>query len=130
MQGRFAVGTNTLNAMNRFILLTLCALSWCTFSHAQNSVNTNSERYYFEFASLDFNSYAELHETVKVDGHFVIETACIPAKVVCIKTLDRSSSAEAFKQLATLSGLTAIEWNQGGQEAAFDTRCQQARTGN
>jgi len=116
--------------MNRIILLTLCALSWCTFSYAQTSVNPHSERYYFEFATLDFNAYAELHETVKADGHFVIETACIPAKVMCIKTLNRTSTAEAFKQLATLSGLTAIEWSQGRNSGAFDARCQQARTGN
>jgi hypothetical protein len=130
MHARFATGTNTLNAMNKIVFLTLCALSWCTFSHAQTSVNPPSERFYFEFATLDFNAYAELHETIKADGHFIIETACIPAKVICVKTLDRSSNAEAFKQLATLTGLSAVEWNQGRNASAFDTRCQQARTGN
>ncbi|MFM7234261.1 MAG: hypothetical protein ACKOZM_06690, partial [Flavobacteriales bacterium] len=91
------------------------------------------ERIYFEYPSIDFNKYAELHEAVKADGSFIIETVCIPAKVMCVKLsngiLD-TSSAEAFKQLAALVGLSAIEWAPGQQPGAFDNRCLQARSGN
>jgi hypothetical protein len=116
--------------MNKFILLTACALFGAFSSYAQSPANTVDERIYFEFATLDFNKYAELHETVKADGNFLIETACIPAKVICVKKVNATANAMGFKQLATLSGLTATEWLQGLQGNAFDQRCLDARTGN
>ena len=133
MYARFTIGINTLNTMKRFILLALCGFTWAVQSCAQSSLPPAPERLYFEYASLDFNKYAELHETVKADGNFIIETACIPAKVMCVKLAQGNpdaASAEAFKQLASLVGLTAIEWTQGQQAGAFDNRCMQARTGN
>ena len=119
--------------MNRFILLAICALAYSAPSFCQTSVNNPSERLYFEYPSLDFNKYAELHETVKANGVFSIETACIPAKVMCVKLVQGPadvSAVDAFKQLAMLVGLTAIEWPQGQQDGVFDNRCLQARTGN
>lgn len=116
--------------MMKFIFIAVCALTWCNSLYSQNSLNPSTGLVYFEFASLDFNKYAELHETVKTDGHFAVETVCIPAKVICVRVLDQRSSAEAFKQLCTLSGLNATEWQAGQQAGAFDNRCQQARTGN
>ena len=103
---------------------------FCTTISAQTSASNTEERIYFEFATLDFNKYAELHEAVKADGNYLIETACIPAKVICVKKLNNNAAANGFKQLATLSGLSATEWLQGQQSNAFDQRCLNARTGN
>jgi hypothetical protein len=116
--------------MNKVILLTTCALIWGSLSLAQTASSAASDRLFFEFATLDFNKYAELHETVKADGNFIIETACIPAKVICVKKMNANSNVQAFKQLATLSGLNATEWLQGQEVNAFDQRCLDARTGN
>jgi len=116
--------------MNKVILLAFCALFGCFSSFAQATTSSSNERIYFEFETLDFDKYAELHETIKADGNYIIETACIPAKVICVKKLNTTSSANGFKQLATLSGLSATEWLQGGQANAFDQRCLDARTGN
>jgi hypothetical protein len=116
--------------MNKISLITACALFWGMNAFAQTATPEQAEHIFFEFATLDFNKYAELHETVKADGNFLIETACIPAKVICVKKLNANSDAQAFKQLATLSGLDALEWPQGQQVNAFDQRCLDARTGN
>jgi spore coat protein U-like protein len=119
--------------MKRFILFAVCAFTWTAYSFGQSSTTPTPERLYFEYPSLDFTKYAELHEAVKADGNFIIETVCIPAKVMCVKLSNGNtdaSTAEAFKQLAALVGLSAIEWAQGQQQNAFDNRCLQARTGN
>ena len=116
--------------MNKIILLTTCALLGGIDAFAQSTASEQTERIYFEFVTIDFNKYAELHETVNTDGNFLIETACIPAKVICVKKLNANSDAQAFKQLATFSGLVALEWPQGQQVNAFDQRCLDARTGN
>ena len=116
--------------MNKVILFTACALLGCISSFAQSATINQTDRIYFEFASFDFNKYAELHETVKADGNFIIETACIPAKVICVKKMNANSNVQAFKQLATLSGLNATEWLQGQEVNAFDQRCLDARAGN
>lgn len=114
-------------------LMLLCAcffLSGMACFAQLNANNQSTERLYFEFPTLDFNKYAELHETVKADGNFLIETACIPARVICVKKLSANSSTEAFKQLASLSALTAVEWQGGQVTNAFDQRCLDARSGN
>lgn len=116
--------------MIKTLLFTCSVILWSISSSAQTSIISPSERIYFEFASLDFDKYAELHESVKADGNFLIETACIPAKVICVKKLNNNVDANGFKQLATLTGLTATEWLQGQQMNAFDQRCLNARTGN
>lgn len=86
---------------------------------------------YFECSDLDFNKYSALHENVKADGHFIIETACIPAHVLCVTTTaNNQSTAEAFKQLATLSGIQSIVERQQYTRADFDKRCSAARIGN
>ncbi|MFM7729014.1 MAG: hypothetical protein ACKO7B_20110 [Flavobacteriales bacterium] len=113
--------------------MAVCVLTWTVSSFSQSPVTSVPERLYFEYPSLDFDKYAELHETVKANGSFVIETVCIPAKVMCVKLSAGSpdaSTADAFKQLAALVGLSAIEWAPGQQQGAFDNRCLQARTGN
>lgn len=114
--------------MNKVILLTTCALIWGSLSLAQTASSAASDRLFFEFATLDFNKYAELHETVKADGNYTIETVCIPAKVICVKKVNANSSISGFKQLATLTGLSAIESPQSMQ--AFEERCLDARTRN
>jgi hypothetical protein len=111
-------------------VLFVCALFLSAFSFSQSAPTSSAEHLYFEFATLDFNKYAELHEAVKADGNYLIETACIPAKVICVKKLSNNASTNGFKQLATLTGLTATEWFQGQQSNAFDQRCLNARTGN
>ena len=121
---------NTLNAMSKIILLASCALFGCLSSFAQTTTTPAQERIYFEFATFDFDKYAELSETIKADGNYVIETACIPAKVLCVKKLNPNSNSAGFKQLATLIGLSATEWLQGQEANAFDQRCLDARTGN
>jgi hypothetical protein len=112
------------------IVLTVCALSWSALSFAQSTAPSSIERLYFEFVSLDFDKYAELQETVKADGNYSIETACIPARVICVKATSNQASAAGFKQLATLINLNATEWLQGQEVNAFDQRCLNARTGN
>jgi hypothetical protein len=116
--------------MNKLTLLVIMMLCGSLFSFGQSIPQPASQLAYFEFASLDFNKYAELHEAVKADGNFLIETACIPAKVISVKKVNVNSNFEAFKQLASLSGLSATEWLQGQQQNAFDQRCLNARTGN
>jgi hypothetical protein len=116
--------------MNKIILLTACALFWGQMSFAQSIPTGQTELFFFEFATLDFNKYAELHETVKADGNYFIETVCIPAKVICVKKVTANASSDGFKQLASLTGLTAANWPQGAQPNAFDQRCLDARTGN
>lgn len=116
--------------MIKSYLLSACALIWCVSSFAQTTTTPSQERIYFEFTTLDFNKYAELHETIKADGNYAIETACIPAKVICVKKLNSTSDSNGFKQLATLTGLSATEWVLGQQANAFDQRCLDARTGN
>jgi hypothetical protein len=83
---------------------------------------------FFEFATLDFNKYAELHESVKADGNYIVETVCIPAKVICVKRVSANASPSGFKQLAALTGLTAVDSEQSMQ--LFEQRCMNARTGN
>jgi hypothetical protein len=116
--------------MIKTIFITVCALCMSALSFAQSTPSSIDERLYFEFVSLDFEKYAELHETVKADGNYSIETVCIPAKVICVKATNAQASNAGFKQLATLVGLNATEWQQGQQVNAFDQRCMNARTGN
>jgi hypothetical protein len=116
--------------MIKSFLLSVCTLMWCVSSFAQTTTSPSQEHIYFEFTTFDFDKYAELHETIKADGNFVIETACIPAKVICVKKLNSTSNSDGFKQLASLTGLSATEWIQGQQANAFNQRCLDARTGN
>ena len=116
--------------MIKSFLLSACAVIWCISSFAQTATSPSQERIYFEFTALDFDKYVELHEAIKADGNYLIETACIPAKVICVKKLNSTSNSDGFKQLATLTGLSAIEWVEGQQANAFNQRCLDARTGN
>lgn len=126
----FKLQRKTSYVMKKFIVLTFCLIFSSTISIAQVAVNDSESPIYFEFSELDFTKYAELHESVKSDGHFRIETVCIPAKVLCLQILDNRSTPEGFKQLAFLVGLVASELVQENPSQAFETRCQIARTGN
>lgn len=116
--------------MSKFIVLAACILLGHATAFSQAHTQAANNRLYFEFTALDFDKYAELVETVKSDGNFTIETACIPAKVICVKTIVHTATANGFKQLASLTGLTAAEWPQGKEPNAFDQRCLNARSGN
>lgn len=116
--------------MNKITSLTFCAFLLSILSSAQTPTAETDGLIYFEFTELDFNKYAELYESVKADGHYVIETACIPANVICVKSLDTPYSSIRFKQLADLVGLDAREWLLDQPAKAFDNRCKNARTGN
>ena len=126
----FESGPNTVIYMKKITFFTLCALFMSLLSVAQTSNTETAGLIYFEFTELDFNKYTELYESVKADGHYVIETACIPAKVICVKPLDTRYSSIGFKQLADLVGLAASEWLADQPAKAFDDRCKNARTGN
>lgn len=117
--------------MKKLVLFALFGcLSICQ-SWSQTQINNSSPRlYYFECADIDFNKYVELHESVKADGQFHIETACIPAHVLCVKALNTTAAADAFKQLALLSGIQQVALRPQFTAADFDQRCAAARTGN
>ena len=116
--------------MKKIILLSLFGLLSFYQSWSQTLSNNPAKVMYFECSDLDFNKYSALHENVKSDGHFIIETACSPAHVLCVTTANTRSTAEAFKQLAALSGIQSIVERQQYTRVDFDNRCAAARTGN
>lgn len=116
--------------MNKFLITTALVLLSSFGLSAQTTATANSELMYFEFASIDFNQYSKLHDSVKSDGNFMIETVCIPAKVICIKKLNSNANSEGFEQLALKSGLIANTWLEQNQPGAFEDRCLSARTRN
>jgi len=116
--------------MTKFLLTSAIVLSSSLSLIAQSNATANTDLIYFEFASIDFNQYSKLHESVKSDGNFIIETVCIPAKVICIKRANTTVNAEAFEQLALKSGLIASPWFEQNQPRAFEDRCISARTRN
>ena len=116
--------------MNKLLFMSAFALFSCFGLTAQTSATVNADLMYFEFASIDFNQYSKLHETVKSDGNFAIETVCIPAKVMCIKKANSNADANAFEELALKAGLTANRWIQDNPMHAFEERCLSARTRN
>jgi hypothetical protein len=116
--------------MNKLLFLSAFALFSCIGLSAQTSATAPADLLYFEFASIDFNQYSKLHESVKSDGNFAIETVCIPAKVICIKKVNSNTNTNAFEQLALKAGLTAILWIQDNPVHAFEERCLSARTRN
>jgi hypothetical protein len=116
--------------MNKFLITSAFVLLASFGLYAQTTAPANSELIYFEFASIDFNQYAKLHDAVKSDGNFSIETVCIPAKVICIQKLNSNASSENFEQLALKSGLIANPWLGQEQPRAFEDRCLSARTRN
>ena len=97
---------------------------------AQLAETSASTTFIIECADLNFEKYRVLHENVKADGHFTIETACIPANVLCIKPNNMQASIEGFKQLVTLSGIQMAASRNNLTRAEFDLRCANARTGN
>jgi len=116
--------------MNKLALFSIFSLLCVSQSWSQTLNSSAPSIFYFESADLDFTKYSALHENVKADGHFYIETACIPAHVLCVKALDNQSVAGAFKQLALLSGINQIVERPNCTSADFDQLCIDARTGN
>jgi hypothetical protein len=116
--------------MNKFLLTTAAVLFSTLSLNAQSTSTENSDFIYFEFAAIDFNQYSKLHESVKSDGNFLIETVCIPAKVICIKKISANASMDSFERLALKSGLIATPWLEQNQPRAFEDRCISARTRN
>jgi hypothetical protein len=116
--------------MNKLLLVSAFAIFSSFGLRAQTSATAPADLIYFEFASIDFNQYSKLHESVKSDGNFAIETVCIPARVICIKKVSSNANAIAFEKLALKAGLSANVWLQENQEHAFEERCLSARTRN
>ncbi|MFN5620428.1 MAG: hypothetical protein ACK478_03930 [Flavobacteriales bacterium] len=110
----------------------LAAIFFCVvnIAFAQEAVTQSSATFIVECTNLNFEKYQVLHENVKTDGQFTIETACIPANVLCIKPLSAQAGVEAFKQLVTLSGIQVSTSRNNLTRAEFDQRCANARTGN
>jgi hypothetical protein len=116
--------------MNKFLFIVAIALLTSFGLNAQTSAAATPELIYFEFASIDFDQYSKLHDAVKSNGSYSIETVCIPAKVICIKGLTATANSEGFQQLALKSGLIANPWLDQNQPRAFEDRCLSARTRN
>lgn len=116
--------------MKKLYLLSLVILLLQFSLSAQQSLQPEAERFYFECPNLDFDKYAALHEQVKADGRFQLETACIPAHIICVKPLNAGANGAAFKQLALLSGIPTVHHRNTFTRAEFDQRCAAARTGN
>lgn len=110
----------------------LSAIFFCVvnLALAQQASTPSSSTFIVECTNLNFEKYQVLHENVKADGQFIIETACIPANVLCIKPLSAQATAEGFKQLVTLSGIQLSTSRNNLTRAEFDQRCANARTGN
>ena len=100
----------------------LCALS---LSVAGQSLPKGS-LFYVEIPNLQVDGYVELVNTLKADGHFEVQTACIPAHVLTIVVI-APSDATAFDQLAALSGLPTVSHLSNFNQEIFEQRCMDAR---
>jgi hypothetical protein len=116
--------------MNKHLWLVAFFSCVVNFASAQQIASPSSSTFIIECTNLDFEKYRVLHDNVKADGQFTIETACIPANVLCIKPLVSQASIEGFKQLVTLSGIQMSSSRNNITRAEFDQRCANARTGN
>lgn len=116
--------------MNKHLWLAALFYFVVNSATAQQSETSASTSFIIECTDLNFEKYRVLHDNVKADGHFIIETACIPANVLCIKPNDAQASVEGFKQLVTLSGIQMSASRNNLTRAEFDMRCANARTGN
>lgn len=116
--------------MNKHLWLAALCFGVVNFASAQQATTPLTNTFIIECTNLDFEKYRVLHENVKADAQFTIETACIPANVLCIKPLTTQASVEGFKQLATLSGIQLSSSRNNLTRAEFDQRCTNARTGN
>jgi hypothetical protein len=116
--------------MKKHLWLIVVFFIGITSADAQQAQQTPPSSFIVECTNLSFEKYRTLHENVKADGHFNIETACIPANVLCIKPNDAQASIEGFKQLVTLSGIQIAASRNNLTRAEFDLRCANARTGN
>jgi hypothetical protein len=82
--------------------------------------------FYVEIPNLQVDGYVELVNTLKSDGHFEVQTACIPAHVLTIVVIAPSNET-AFDQLAILSGLNSVSHLSNFTQEVFEQRCLDAR---
>lgn len=82
--------------------------------------------FYVEIPALQVDGYVELVNTLKADGHFEVQTACIPAHVLTIVVIT-PSDATAFDQLAVLAGLNSVTHLANFNQELFEQRCLDAR---
>lgn len=94
-------------------------------SLSAQSLPTGS-RFYVEIPNLQVESYTTLYQTLKSDGKFEIETACIPAHVLTI-VVKSETDLDAFKQLAAFSGLNNTIHLAAFNEELFESKCLEAR---
>ena len=82
--------------------------------------------FYVEIPNLHVDGYVELVNTLKADGHFEVQTACIPAHVLTIVVIT-PSEVSAFDQLATYAGFTTVSHLSDFTQETFEQRCLDAR---
>jgi hypothetical protein len=100
----------------------LCALSVSVSGQSM----PKGTLFYVEIPTLQVDGYVELVNTLKADGHFEVQTACIPAHVLTIVVISPSDST-AFDQLAVLSGLSTVTHLENYNQELFELRCLDAR---
>ena len=118
-------------------LICICAvISLPTLSNAQ-SAPANSQVFFVQCGSLNVSNYADLHNKLKVDNHFIISTACVPAHVLAITVSNQSLVSngvnvnyESFRLLAAQVNIPDMQLLTNYNSELFEAQCRNARSNN
>ncbi len=118
----------------RKISLALAFACACAVSAVAQS-NPSTDVFYVRIDNLDVDNYATLHHTLKADGRFLIDLACVPAHLLLVKMVgerdaDLSKNLAAFQALATNAQLANATLLPDFDSRKFTDACAATRVGN
>jgi hypothetical protein len=113
----------------------MCCLICSLSAFAQSQSPNPQQVFYVKIESLNVQNHKDLRLYLRQAGVFVVESSCVPAKILAIKyTGSNSTSVEAlfnqFKQEATHAQITTVLLLNNYSEAAFNEACAGTRGSN
>ena len=117
-----------------FCICAVCALPLFTVAQTTPVI---SDVFYVQSNSLNVTNYADLHNKLKVDLNFVIETACVPAHMLTIRLVNTSlvsngvnANYESFRLLASQVNISDMQLLTNFSNELFEEQCRNARSNN
>jgi hypothetical protein len=113
----------------------MCCLICSLSAFAQSQSLNPQQIFYVKIESLNVENHRDLRLYLRQAGVFVVESSCVPAKILAIKyTGSNSTSVEAlfnqFKQEATHAQITSMLLLNTYTEASFNQACADTRGSN
>jgi hypothetical protein len=113
----------------------MCCLVCSLSAFAQSQTTTSQPVFYVKIESLNIQNHKDLRLYLKQAGVFVVESSCVPAKILAIKytgsnTLSTEELFNQFKQEAIHAQITAVLLLDNYSQAAFNQACADTRSSN